>query len=360
MAFKIALILAFAAQLTAAIFALRLNFRYRIYSAWFFVSGAFAVAAILRLTTLCETWTEPPTFQDNWVQWASAFAALSASIMLLGGMSFIEPFFKQMAEHQATLQSEHDQLESIVKETEEELRLAQRIQRQLLPRSEPEMGYLDVCGRSDPAVWTSGDYYDYLSLKNGNTALIVADVSGHGLGPALLMSSTRASFRGIAPTTDDIGELMTSGNRAVADAVSDSEFVTAFAALYDEANHILSYSAAGHGAYLLRADGSTEVLTGDSPPLGIVPELEIGISPAKSISDGDILVLVTDGILETSNADGDQFGEERLLGVVQQYRRASANRIVDRLFSATRNFAKNQPQQDDITAVIVKFSTGRA
>ncbi|GAB5402394.1 MAG: hypothetical protein Aurels2KO_06250 [Aureliella sp.] len=356
MAFKIALLLAFGAQFAAAIMALRLNFRYRIYSAWFFVSGAALVAAILRLTTLCETWMDPPTFESNWVQWASAFAALCASLMLLGGMSSIEPFFKQMAAAQAALRSEHAMLESYVKETEEELRLAQRIQRQLLPRSVPDFPNLDIYGQSDPAEWTSGDYFDYLTLKGGSLAVVVADVSGHGLGPALLMSSTRASFRGIAPTTDDVGRLLTSGNQAVADAVSESEFVTAMAVQYDATTKSLHYATAGHAGYLVRSDGSCDRLSGDSPPLGILPELEVDTGIRQPVGEGDILVLVTDGILEASNSSESMFGEERLLESVRQNQTESAQSIVRALLAASRNYAGSQPQQDDITAVVVKFA----
>lgn len=357
MAFKIALLLAFGAQFAAAILALRLNFRYRIYSAWFFVSGAALVAAILRLTTLCETWMDPPTFESNWVQWASAYASLCASILLLGGMSFIEPFFKSMAASQATLRSEHAQLESFVKETEEELRLASRIQRQLLPDKVPEIPNLEIYGQSDPAVWTSGDYFDYLTLKNGGIAVVVADVSGHGLGPALLMSSTRASFRGLASTTDDVGQLLTSGNRAIEDAVSESEFVTALAVQYDADSKALTYAAAGHAGYLIRADGSFDQLVGDSPPLGILPDMEVATGTQNNVMQGDILVLVTDGILETSNASGGMFGEERMLDSIREHREKTAQEIVQALFAAGRKFSGNQPQQDDITAVVVKFTS---
>ncbi|MCA9126326.1 MAG: SpoIIE family protein phosphatase [Planctomycetales bacterium] len=355
MAFKIALLLAFGFQLAAAILALRLNVRYRIYSAWFFVSASAVVAAILRLTTLCETWTTPPDIEGNWVQWASAFVSLVASVLLLAGMSVIEPFFKQMAQAQETLRNEHKQLESIVKETEEELRLAQRIQRRLLPSTVPNLPHMEVYGQSNPAVWTSGDYFDYLTLRDGSTAIVVADVSGHGLGPALLMSSTRASFRGIAPTTSDVGELLTNGNLAVADSVSDREFVTAMAVQFDYQQRTLTYAGAGHAGYLLRADGSSEMLPSDAPPLGILTDLTICASTRTEIMPGDILLLVTDGILETCNESGEMFGESSLTATVSAHRTASAEKIVHALLSAAQEFSGQQPQQDDITAVVVKF-----
>ena len=207
MVFKTILILAAFAQLLAAGLALRINLRYRIYSAWFLLSAAASVGAILRLTTLSEVWTQTPTLYEDRNLWLSTVAALLASILLLGGMALIEPFFVRISEAEKTLRQEHRQLTTIVRATEEELKLAQRIQRRLLPASAVKLPGLDIAGVSHAAEWTSGDYFDYLSLRSGRTAVVIADVCGHGIGPALLMSSTRASLRGLAPTLDDVGEL---------------------------------------------------------------------------------------------------------------------------------------------------------
>src|SRR5690606_10279451 len=122
-----------------------------------------------------------------------------------------------------------------------------------------ELPHVDIHGVSQPAEWTSGDYFDYLVLRSGLTAVVIADVCGHGIGPALLMSSTRASLRGLAPTLDDVGALLTHGNSAVADCVSPSEFVTLFAACYEAATRSLHYAGAGHVAYLLRNDGTSDM-----------------------------------------------------------------------------------------------------
>ncbi len=356
MPFKIALVLAFVAQLTAAGMALRLNFRYRIYSAWFFVSAALCVSAILRLTTLCENWTEPPTVNENWVGWASAFAALLSSILVLAGISFIEPFFEQMAAAQESLQQEHQRLTTIVHATEEELKLAQRIQRRLLPMEVPELPGVDMFGQSNPAEWTSGDYFDFLTLCDGSTALIVADVCGHGLGPALLMSSTRASFRGLAATTCDVGELLLAGNRAVGDSVSSSEFVTAMVVQYDRQNRLLNYAGAGHVAYLLSGENAWETLPAEAPPLGITRDFDLQVMQREGISAGDILVIVTDGILEIENESGEQFGERRLRECIQQLQDESAETIVVQLLKISTEFAGRRHQQDDITALVAKFT----
>ncbi|MCA9159188.1 MAG: serine/threonine-protein phosphatase [Planctomycetales bacterium] len=354
MVFKSILILAALAQLLAAGLALRINFRYRIYSAWFLLSAAASVGAILRLTTLSEVWTQTPTLFEDRNLWLSTVAALLASILLLGGMALIEPFFVRISEAEKSLRQEHRELTTIVRATEEELKLAQRIQRRLLPANAVELPGLDIAGVSQAAEWTSGDYFDYLPLRSGNTALVIADVCGHGIGPALLMSSTRASLRGLAPTLEDVGELLTHGNRAVVDCVSPSEFVTIFAALYDSADRTLHYAGAGHVAFYLRSDGSSQLLEADAPPLGILPELTVPTRKLTAVETGEILILVTDGILESRNAQDEMFGEARLLSTVHELRLQPAARIVQGLILAATEFSGQREQQDDITVVIMK------
>ncbi len=354
MAFKTALILSAIAQLLAAGLALRINFRYRIYSAWFLLSSAACVGAILRLTTLSEVWAEAPTLSSNRTLWLSAIASLLASILLLAGMAMIEPFFKRIAQAERALRQEHRQLSTFVRETEEEMKLAQRIQRRLLPSKPVELPNIDVCGESRAAVWTSGDYYDYLPLRNQETAIVIADVCGHGVGPALLMSSTRASLRGLSPTLDDVGELLTHGNRAILDCVSSSEFVTAFAARYDARAHRLYFAGAGHVGYLLKAEGTSLRLDASAPPLGILAELCVETSCVEQVHSGDMLILATDGILERRNPQHEMFGDVRLVETARKHRKQSAAKIVQELMDASTRFASNELQADDITVVILK------
>lgn len=356
MAFKIILVLAALAQLLAAGLALRINLRYRIYSAWFLLSAAASVGAILRLTTLFEFWTQTPTLFDDRNLWLSSFAALLASILLLGGMALIEPFFVRISEADKTLRHEHRKLTTFVRATEDELKLAQRIQRRLLPVGTIQLPHVDIHGLSQPAEWTSGDYFDYLTLRSGLTAVVIADVCGHGIGPALLMSSTRASLRGLAPTLEDVGELLTYGNRAVVDSVSPSEFVTLFAACYDADTHSLHYAGAGHVAYLLRNDGTSQLLEADVPPLGILSELTVKTRTLSSLQAGEILILVTDGILESRNASEEMFGESRLLATVAQFRQQTAATIAQELIQVAANFTGQRVSQDDITVVIMKIA----
>ena len=355
MAFKTALILAAIAQLIAAGLALRINVRYRIFSAWFLLSASACVGAILRLTTLSQVWSQTTTLSRDRILWLSAIASLLASILLLGGMSLIEPFFIRISEAEKQLRHEHRQLKTIVRETEAELKLAQRIQRRLLPSKGIDLPHVDLHGQSQAAEWTSGDYFDYLQLRDGKMAIVIADVCGHGLGPALLMSSTRASLRGLSPTLNNVGELLTHGNRAILDCVSAGEFVTAFATHYDADTRVLEYAGAGHVAHLLKTDGRSILLEAQVPPLGILPDLTVTACKLENVEAGDILILVTDGILESRNEHEEMFGESRLLSTVKELRHQSATAITTGLIAAARSFVGRHEQQDDITVVIAKF-----
>ncbi|MCA9191853.1 MAG: PP2C family protein-serine/threonine phosphatase [Planctomycetales bacterium] len=351
MAIKVTLILAILAQFVAAILALRLNIRYRIYSAWFFISAAVIVDAIQRFVSAANLWITIEPIQE-----VNAAASLISAVLLLSGISVLEPFFKRIVQAERTLRREHDALAHRVRETEEEMRLAQRIQRQLLPNQVPDIQGLEIAGESNPAEWTSGDYFDYLPMQNGNVAIVIADVSGHGLGPALLMSTIRTSLRVLAPTTEHVGELLSSSNRLIGESTSPSEFVTAFALQYNPNTRQFSYAAAGHVAYLIPASdtGVFRTMPADVPPLGVVSEFTIPSSTPLVVSEGDILILLTDGILETRNSQGETFGESKMLNSVREHRHESAAEILRCLLEATTRFRGHEPQHDDITAVVIK------
>ena len=354
MPYKFVLIAALVAQIVAAGLAFRLNLRYRVYSAWLLISAAAFTMAALRFSTLMDLWTEPPTIEGNLLLWARTLTSLLGSLFLVAGLALIEPFFQQLARSQDSLQREHRKLQSVMQETEAELRLARSIQQNLLPKSSPSTGGLEVAGNSQPAEWTSGDYYDYVPLQDGTTAFIIADVSGHGLGPAMLASSVRASIRALARTLDDVGELLTQTNAAVSDAVSGRGFVTAFAARIDPDTCELHYAAAGHTAYLLRSDGTRQMLSTDAPPMGVLAEVRLAKHCHPALESGDILILVTDGILETTDAQGNMFGDSHLFDSVAQLHSSCAAEIVVGLFAAAHQFGGRKPQRDDNTAVIIK------
>ncbi len=353
MASKAVLIASVVAQVLAIVLALRLYRRYPAPSAWLFFSGAALVMAILRLATLFDIWNADFSHSEQLLLWTRSLTSLLISILLLAGVALIEPLFRQMSRIQRFLEMENEQLESQMRETEVELRLARKIQRDLLPREAPRIAGFDIGGDSRSAVWTSGDYFDYVPFPDGDLGLIVADAAGHGTGPALLMCSTRALIRALAGTQPDVGDLLTRANRSVARDVRDGRFVTAFLVRLRPSHSTIHYAGAGHHGLVLRAGGTHEVLEASSPPLGAAAE-SVTISRPCELNSGDILILVTDGLLETRSADGAQFGSGRLLDVVRDNRDRSASEIVAAAFAAARRFSDGVPLCDDVTAIVAK------
>src|SRR5262249_13204072 len=157
-----------------------------------------------------------------------------------------------------------------------------------------------------------GDYFDYLPMQDGCLGLVVADVSGHGFGPALLMAETRAYLRAFALTCSDVGEMVGFANRALAADVADEHFVTLLLARLDPPSRSLVHASAGHtSGYVLDPSGAVRALLDSTgPPLGIMPEATFPAGPALTLGPGEIALLLTDGILEACSPGGDLFGKE--------------------------------------------------
>jgi sigma-B regulation protein RsbU (phosphoserine phosphatase) len=230
---------------------------------------------------------------------------------------------------------------------------ARRVQQALLPADPPCLSGFDIAGAVHPAEQVSGDFFDYIPLGQNSTGVLVADVSGHGLGPALLMAQTQAYLRALAATCADPGELLARTNHLF--GRSDSgHFVTVFLGRLDVATRSLAYAGAGHQAYLVARHGTTRVLRAASLPLGIEKTLDNSVTSTISLEPGDILVVPTDGVEEAMSGSERQFGQDHMLDLVRDNRDKTAAEIVDRLFRTARVFAEGRPQADDITAVVIK------
>lgn len=352
MAFQFVLGAALAAQVAAAVLALRLNHRYRIQRAWLFISSAAILMGVLRFTSLMDIWDRPPDVHRDAVLWAMTLAALLISLLMLGGMALIEPFFIQIEKAQRLLRDRNRELESAAQATEEEMRLAKSIQQNLLPKAAPDVPNLDVAGASESAEWTSGDFFDYFQLAGGDLGILIADASGHGMGPAILMSTARAFLRAFADECSDPGQLLTRVNRALANDIHDHRFVTAFLVALDFDRREARCVGAGHSGWLIKSDGAAHELSADYPPLGVLKDCRMQSQPLP-LEPGDIPLLVTDGIVESENSLGAMLGHEQVLDVVAERRHLSSSQIVSHIFRLAQDFTDG-PQRDDNTAVVIK------
>jgi sigma-B regulation protein RsbU (phosphoserine phosphatase) len=247
--------------------------------------------------------------------------------------------------------------ENALQLAEQEFELARDIQRHLFPKAAPVVEGFDIAGATSAAVEAGGDYYDFLPMPEGDLGLIVSDVSGHGVGPALIMAETRAYLRLAAKNRRDAGLVLTRANEVLAQDLEDSgRFVTALLARLDPAARRLSYANAGHTAgYVLDACGEIkQTLNRRRPPLGLTAATSYAENEPIDLESGDLVLLLTDGVEEAEALDGSVFGAERALAAVREVRHRSAAEVIETLRAALLAFAQGQAQKDDLTVIVAK------
>jgi sigma-B regulation protein RsbU (phosphoserine phosphatase) len=238
----------------------------------------------------------------------------------------------------------------------EQFRVAREIQQHLFPKASPNLPGFDIAGASYPAAAAGGDYFDFIPMADNGLGLVVGDVTGHGIGPALLMAETRAYVRIAALNRADPGEVITRTNIALAEDIGSERFVTLFLGRLDVIHRQLTYVSAGHPpGYLLASDGTVRLeLRRTGVPLGMRPNTEYRSQSPLQLASGEVALLLTDGIEEAMAPDEELFGTERMLAVLRANRERPANEIVEALYFAVREFCRGAEQQDDVTAIVLK------
>ena len=237
---------------------------------------------------------------------------------------------------------------------QEEVRLAARIQTELLPKSAPSIAGYDIVGRTLPAQEVGGDYFDFIPIDEHRLAFCLGDVTGKGLPASLLMANLQATLRGQTLTTGSPKTCLERSNQLLYQSTSPEKFATLFYAILDLQNHQIHYSNAGHdNPYLCSNQAVTKRLKVGGIPLGMLPDFTFE-QESVSLEDDSILVAYSDGVTEAMNAQEDMFGEERIAAVIDQHKHAPASEIIDHLVSAVKTFAAGHPQSDDITVVVMR------
>lgn len=237
------------------------------------------------------------------------------------------------------------------------LALAGEIQHHLLPAGLPPVAGFDIFGGVDYCDEAGGDYYDFIDLPEGRLGLAVGDVTGHGIGAALLMASARGGLRSYAERdSGDLPSLFSALNQQLARDAGDERFMTLFYGVLDARDRSLQWCSAGHGPdYLFRSrSGKVEELETTGIPLGIMAAGSWkGAGPIVLESD-DILLVGTDGLWETRDPAGEAFGPERLSTTLLARREETAAEIYAAAMEAVRAFRDSSRQEDDLTLVVVK------
>ncbi len=260
--------------------------------------------------------------------------------------------------------TQRKRVEAELNRTAVELGLARRIQQRLFPGpigSLTELGIgpgrvtFDVGGGSYSADAIGGDYYDYLPLRGG-LGLAIGDVSGHGIGPALLTAEVRALLRAFAQTQADPGMILALTNRVLVPDIESDRFITLALARFDPLTASLCYSSAGHpsGLVLDVSGGVKAHLDSNGVPLGILSDAVFPTSDAIPLAPGDMVLFLTDGVLDARSPQGAPFGLSRALELVHARRGDSAQQIVSELYQEVHRFAGERARTDDLTATVVK------
>ncbi|MFW6133640.1 MAG: PP2C family protein-serine/threonine phosphatase [Planctomycetota bacterium] len=244
---------------------------------------------------------------------------------------------------------------------ERSMQIAHDIQQGLLPHAAPRIDGFDVAGFSRPADAAGGDTYDWQELPDGRWLFAVADASGHGIGPALVIPETRAMIRAICCAACDVETVLARANELLA-ADLDGRFVTCFLGVLDagcapgaaQAGE-LTYASAGHGPLLFytRDRDAFDEVAATGIPLGIAPTAEFA-AQRRVLSPGDLVAVTSDGFFEARAPGGEEFGIRRMCEQLRRDRDRPAAQMIANLRAAVDDFTDGAPQGDDLTAVVIR------
>jgi serine phosphatase RsbU (regulator of sigma subunit) len=267
----------------------------------------------------------------------------------------------------------HDKMRAGLKtllKIERDLQLARRIQQNTFPKRLPALVGFDIHAWSEPADETGGDTYDVIGVRSasigdqiiitdenaGRAVMLLADATGHGIGPALSVTQVRAMLRIAVRMTSDLGEIVLQMNEQLCADLPSGRFITAWLGAVNAADHTLTSISAGQ-APLLRytaAADEFEVLQADATPLGLFDHLKIDEPKQFAMAPGDIFAVISDGIFESADADEKEFGMDRTMEVIRRYRDSSASEILSNIRSAVDAFTRGAPAADDRTIIMIK------
>ncbi len=240
---------------------------------------------------------------------------------------------------------------------EQEIRIAQDVQRRLLPQERPALRTLKYTGKVRTALRVGGDFYDFFRMGDDQLGIAVADIAGKGLPAALLTASMQALVRSHAPThTANLAALAEKVNIHLCESTDDSRFATLFFGVYDDSARRLRFLNAGHNApILVRGNGNGEVhrLQPGGTVLGLFAD-RCFQEQSVDLAPGDLLLIFSDGIVEAMNENEEEFGDDRLLAAVRQHATLGEGALLERVLDNVGEFLGPVSPQDDITLIVAR------
>ncbi len=237
---------------------------------------------------------------------------------------------------------------------EKELNAARNVQMSLLPHEAPRIPGYDITGRTKPAQWVGGDYFDFIPMNERRTALCLGDVTGKGLSAALLMANIQAILRSqwmVGPTPRRI---MHRTNKLLRQSIAEGKFVTLFYSILDIERHWMVFTNAGHeNPIVVKPDGTVRRLSAGGTVLGILDDLFFE-EDVIELEPGDLVVVFSDGVTEAANENNELFGEKRLEAFVVENRHLDSVAMADAIEKKIHDFAGPVPMRDDVTLLVIK------
>jgi serine phosphatase RsbU (regulator of sigma subunit) len=240
---------------------------------------------------------------------------------------------------------------------EQELGIAREIQQALLPREFQTAAHLQLSAMNQSCLTVGGDYFDVMELGPGRTAFLIADVSGKGLGAALLTTMLQGAFSGMSiqqPPADVFGHI----NNFLCSHSRLERYATVFFAILSEDGR-LDYINAGHPSPVLVRDGRAEMpFAAESFPVGLIPDAVYKLESQK-LEPGDTLVLFSDGVTEAMDPEDNEFGTTRLKQALEAQQRDNVEQVQTDVLAAVSEFARGASQRDDITVLVARYCGAR-
>ncbi len=249
------------------------------------------------------------------------------------------------------------QVEFVLQQDAQQMLAARAVQVNLLPKEPPVVPGFDIQVASYPAQMVGSDYYDFVPLDDGQLGVAIGDASGHGPHAALIMSLATGCIRTLAPMFDRLAEKLQAINDVLVRSVSNGFFMGLLLARLDPQQRTLFYASAGHPlGYVFDGSGALKTrLDKASVVLGVVPDAEFVEGKPIQLQPGDVVLMVTDGILEALSPSGESFGEERVFQVMRACCEGSARDILAALHDEMTEFQAGPTARDDFTGIAIKF-----
>lgn len=316
-------------------------------------SGVFATIAYILMIVWIHA--EYPLAEYEGYVYPSTFFPIAIGLLFaVTIIGFLISFQSRSWLHAAWHAAENMRLRQ---EAERELLLASDVQRELLPRDWPDGGVFDVAGYSRPAGKLSGDFYDWVPISGDRVLMCLADVTGHGAASAMLGAECRAYLRSTAPDAVDLPDLVARLEKLLMLDLRSGTFITMVLILLDTQRGSIQVLSAGQGPILIvRADGGIEEVSVDRPPLGIPGSDKVG-STEVALGDGDLLVTISDGVLDRKQHSGQDLGLEGYRDLLLRVNKDSARAVVDGIFLGIDEFAQGEEAPDDASALVVRRSS---